>query len=355
MGWRITIERRSASRWIDSLLLTVIAAGLSVAASSVLLVFAGVDVYGAFEALLLGAFGDRHSIAGSLTEAVPLAFAGLSAGLAFRARIWNVGQEGQLYAGSMMAYWLSASIALPSVILIPLVVVAGFLGGSLLGLLCGFLKSHFRVDVIISTVMFNYIVVLLLSYLLASQFWMEPGQYYMQTPRVPEGARLPGLMSGTSLHAGLLLAVVAIVAVHILLARTTFGFSLRAFGSNDEAARFRGIDPRWMFIMVLAVSGGLAGVGGVMQTYGVDLRLTTTSLQGLGPAGIIVGVIAGMRPFAIGVAAVLFGGLAHGALFMEVIAGVSSAMVMAMQAIILIFFVSVSAFANFQLKVSPSA
>lgn len=343
------IRKQVQPAWLTSFLITVFAILLSLAASSILLVVAGVDVLEAFDALLLGAFGDMEGLTGSLIKAIPLVFAGLSAGLAFRARIWNVGQEGQIYAGSMLAYWLSTSVSLPSLLMIPLVIMGGFAGGALLGATSGILKSRFRVDEIVSTVMLNYVIVLLLSYLLSSKIWMEPGQYYMQTPQVDEAARLPSLLSGTSLHIGFVVAILALVAVQILLSRGTLGFSIRAFGSNPEAARFRGIDPKYMFVVVMVLSGGLAGVAGVMQTFGVDFRLTTTSLQGIGATGIIVGVIAGMRPFGIGVAAVLFGSLAQGALFMEVMAGVSSAVVSAMQAIVLIVFISSSAFSRYRL------
>lgn len=335
--------------WLSSFLTTVLAILLSVAASSLLLVAAGVNVWEAFDALLLGAFGDLDGIFGSLVKAIPLVFAGLSAGLAFRARIWNVGQEGQIYAGSMLAYWLTTMVSLPSLFMIPLVIAGGFAGGALLGATSGVLKSRFRVDEIVSTVMLNYVIVLLLSYLLSSKIWMEPGQYYMQTPQVQEASRLPMLFSGMSLHIGIVVAIFAILAVHILLSRGTLGFSIRAFGWNPDVARFRGIDPKYMFVVVMVLSGGLAGMAGVMQTFGVDLRLTTTSLLGLGATGIIVGVVAGMRPLGIAVAAVLFGSLAQGALFMEVMAGVSSAVVSAMQAIVLIVFISASAFSRYRL------
>jgi simple sugar transport system permease protein len=345
-----TIVRKPAQpAWVASFFITLFAILLSLAASSVLLVIAGVDLWEAFDALLLGAFGDMEGVAGSLVKAIPLVFAGLSAGLAFRARIWNVGQEGQIYAGSMLAYWLSTSVSLPSVLMIPLILVGGFAGGALLGATSGVLKSRFRVDEIVSTVMLNYVIVLFLSYLLSSKIWMEPGQYYMQTPQVVEASRLPSLFSGVNLHMGLVVAILALIAVQILLSRGTLGYAIRAFGWNPEAARFRGIDPNYMFVVVMVLSGGLAGMAGVMQTFGVDFRLTTTALQGLGATGIIVGVIAGMRPLGIGIAAVLFGSLAQGALFMEVMAGVSSAVVSAMQAIVLIVFISSSAFSRYRL------
>ena len=311
--------------------------------------FVGVDVYDAFEALVIGAFGDVDSIYGTLVNAVPLAFAGLATGVAFRAKIWNIGQEGQVFAGAMMAYWVSSSFGFTGLLNVVVVVLAGFSGGALLGVLSGILKSRYKVDEIVSTVMMNYIIVFVLSYLLTSRLWMKPGEYYLQTPQIPEAVRLPVMISGSNLHLGFLFAVIAVIAVHFLLTRTTFGYQIRAFGSNSEAARFRGTDPKRMFVIVLMISGGLAGLGGAMQTYGVDFRISQIFLVGLGSTGIIVGVIAGLRPLGIGVAAILFGGMSQGGLFMQVMADVSSAIVSAMQAIILIFFLCASVLARYRL------
>jgi simple sugar transport system permease protein len=343
------IERRQHNTWLSTLAATVFALFLAFLASSALLLFVGVNPLEAFHALIIGAFGDLRSTYGSLVKAVPLAFAGLATGIAFRARIWNIGQEGQVFAGSMMAYWVSTSIELPGIVLIPLLIIAGFAGGALLGGLAGILKAKFRVDEIVSTVMMNYIIVYVLSYLLTSRIWMAPGEYYLQTPQLPDEVRLPVLISGSNLHLGVLLAAVVVIGAHFLLSRTTFGFQLRAFGSNSDAARFRGTDPNRMFIIVLMISGGLAGLGGVTQSFGVDFRISQAFLLGLGSTGIIVGVIAGLRPLGIGVAAILFGGMAQGALFMQVFAGVSSAIVTAMQAIILIFFLCSSVLGRYRL------
>jgi simple sugar transport system permease protein len=343
------LERRPEPTWLGSLFATVFALCLAFLASAVLLMMVGVDVLDAFQFLIKGAFGNLRSTYGSLVKAVPLAFAGLATGIAFRARIWNIGQEGQVFAGSMMAYWVSSSVELPGIVLVPLLIIAGFAGGALLGGLAGVLKARFRVDEIVSTVMMNYIIVFVLSYLLTSRIWMAPGEYYLQTPQLPDAARLPILFSGSKLHLGVLLALITVIAVHFLLTRTTFGYQLRAFGSNPDAARFKGTDPNRMFIIVLMISGGLAGLGGMSQSFGVDFRISQSLLLGLGSTGIIVGVIAGLRPLGIGVAAILFGGMAQGALFMQVFAGVSSAIVTAMQAIILIFFLCSSVLARYRL------
>ncbi|MDE0112731.1 MAG: ABC transporter permease [Albidovulum sp.] len=349
MARTLSFEKRPTPAWLASLTSTSVAILLALLASSVLLWIVGVDVVEAFHAMALGAFGDLDSIYGTCVKAIPLAFAGLATGIAFRAKIWNIGQEGQVFAGAMLGYWLSSSVDLPGIAFLPLLVVAGFVGGAALGGLAGVLKTRFRVDEIVSTVMMNYIIVFVLSYLLTSRLWMAPGEYYLQTAQIPETERIPTLLAGTKLTLAFPLAIAAVFAIHILLSRTTFGYELRAFGSNPDAARFKGTDPSRMSVIVLIISGGLAGLGGVSQTFGVDFRISQGFLLGLGSTGIIVGVIAGLRPLAIGVAAILFGGMAQGGLFMQVIADVSSAIVAAMQAIILIFFLCSSVLSRYRL------
>ncbi|MDE0303846.1 MAG: ABC transporter permease [Albidovulum sp.] len=349
MARTLSFEKRPTPAWLASLTSTSVAILLALLASSVLLWIVGVDVVEAFHAMALGAFGDLDSIYGTCVKAIPLAFAGLATGIAFRAKIWNIGQEGQVFAGAMLGYWLSSSVDLPGIAFLPLLVVAGFVGGAALGGLAGVLKTRFRVDEIVSTVMMNYIIVFVLSYLLTSRLWMAPGEYYLQTAQIPETERIPTLLAGTKLTLAFPLAIAAVFAIHILLSRTTFGYELRAFGSNPDAARFKGTDPNRMSVIVLIISGGLAGLGGVSQTFGVDFRISQGFLLGLGSTGIIVGVIAGLRPLAIGVAAILFGGMAQGGLFMQVIADVSSAIVAAMQAIILIFFLCSSVLSRYRL------
>ena len=331
-----------------SVVSTLFAILLAVLASTVLLLIVDVDVWEAYYALVIGAFGDLDSIYGTLVKSVPYAFTGLATCIAFRAKIWNIGQEGQVFAGAMMAYWITTSFSLPPIINIIVVVLAGCLGGAALGGLSGVLKARFRVDEIVSTVMMNYIIIYVLSYLLASRLWMAPGEYYLQTAQIVEANRLPILVEGSKLHLGFLLALFAVVGVHILLKRTTFGYAIRAFGSNAEAARFRGTNPNRMVIYVMLLSGALAGLGGAAQSFGVDFRIAQNFLLGLGSTGIIIGVIAGLRPIGIGVAAILFGGMAQGGLFMQFFADVSSAIVSAMQAIILIFFLCASVLARYR-------
>ncbi|MCY4301369.1 MAG: ABC transporter permease [Aestuariivita sp.] len=344
------IEKRTDVGAIGLFMQALIAITLAFVASGLLLTILGFDPVAAFDALHKGAFGTWRNAQGSLIHAAPLAFTGVAAAVAFRARIWSIGQEGQFFAGAMMAYFFTTFLNLPALIMVPLVILAGALGGGLMGGLSGTLKTRFNVNVVVSTVMLNYIIVYLLSYLLTSRIWMAPGEYYLQTDRIPKNARLPDLWPETDLHLGVVLAVLTIIGLHFLINHTTFGFSLRAFGDNAVAAHFKGVAPKRMTLIVLTLSGALAGLGGVVQSFGVDFRLSQTFLYGHGSAGLIVAVIAGLRPLSIGLVAFLFGALAKGGLFMQVMADISSAMISTMQAIILMFFLVTSVLFQYRLR-----
>ncbi|MCG7522546.1 ABC transporter permease [Ruegeria sp. Ofav3-42] len=332
------------------LLQAAVAITMAFLASGILLAILGFDPWEALDALRIGAMGDWESVQGSMVHAAPLAFTGLAASFAFRARIWSIGQEGQFFAGAMMAYFFTTIVQLPAILMVPLVILAGMLGGSLIGGLCGVLKSRFDVNIIVSTVMLNYIIVYLLSYLLTSRIWMAPGEYYVQSARVPKSSHLPDMFANTDLHIGVGLAILTVLAMHFVVNRTTFGFGLRAFGDNQVAARFKGINPKRMTVIVMLISGALAGLGGMVQTFGVDFRVSQTFLTGYGSAGLIIAVIAGLRPLSVGLVALLFGGLANGGLFMQVMADVSSAIISAMQAIILMFFLITSVLFQYRIK-----
>ncbi|MEM7224304.1 MAG: ABC transporter permease [Pseudomonadota bacterium] len=347
----IKVEPRleSSLAWTIGAFALAILAGFLV--SGLLVAASGADVLKAFTALFQGAFGSLKAITASLVKATPLILTGLATVVAFRAQIWNIGQEGQLYAGAMAAYLGSLVLAgMPSAIQIPGIVLFGLAGGVVLGGLAAVLKTRFRVSEIISTVMLNYLVVYLLSYLLAGGPWTEIGETvsYHQSPPIPEAAHLPLLISGSKLHIGFLFAIAAAILCYLLLEKTPLGFEIRARGYNPTALRARGSNvPRTIFL-VLAISGAIAALGGVSELFGVGHRLRGDYLFGLGYTGIIIGMIGGLRPGGTVLAGLFFGGLESGALYMKILSGVPSALVPAMEGIVLLFVLIAGVIARFR-------
>lgn len=347
--WRL--ERRLDPRATTRIIALSTAAAFAVVVCSLLFVVAGASPWEAFTALLKGSFGSLRATGETMVKATPLIFTGLAACVAFRARLWNIGAEGQVFAGAMFAFWLQHNmVGYPAVVQIPTIVFGGIAGGALYAGLAGILKTRFSVDEVISTVMLNYIIVFILSLLLLRGPWSEAGGFFEQTAKVDPGAIFPVLFSGTRLHAGFLLALAAAYLVHILLTRTPIGYEIKAAGSNIRALAVQGTNTRRLILVVILISGALAGLAGVTEVYGVHYRLKAGAIAGYGYTGIIVAILGQLHPLGVVIASVLFGALLNGATLMQIKTGVPSALIYAIQAILLLFFLAGWAACNFRLR-----
>lgn len=346
----IVVEKRltpSTSWQVASIILALLA---SAAVSALLLISAGAELSVAFGALWDGAFGGWRATWKTLVKGTPLILTGVAVAVAFRARIWNIGAEGQLLAGAMMSYWVyTMTGALPLVIMIPLLFFSGFVGGGLYGGLAGYLKAKFEVNEVLTTVMLNYVAAYLLSFLLTGP-WRDPSSFFQQSPRIDKAARLPNLLDGTKLHLGFLVALLVVLVVYILITRTSLGYEIRAMGINAKAARFKGINVERTAVIVMLISGGIAGLAGVTEVFGVQGKLKPDITIGFGFTGIIIAVLALLNPIAIIFIAILFGGFVNGGIKLQVATGVPSTLTDAIQAIILLFFLTAAVLARYKFK-----
>ncbi|MCW0002289.1 ABC transporter permease [Pararhizobium sp. YC-54] len=350
----ISIQRRSGSslRWnVVCFSAAILGAFLS---SATLLALSGGDAVKAFSALFTGAFGSQNALFGSLAKATPLLLVGLGTVIAFRAKIWNIGQEGQVLAGAMMAYWASLMVgSLPYWLALSVIALAGLSGGGILGLLAGYLKTRFHTNEVISTVMLNYIVIFFLAYLLDGGPWMETGVTvaYHQSPPVNPALEWPELFArgAGKLHIGFLFALAASAFCAILIDRTSLGYDIRAFGSNPTALRFRGTNVRRLLLVVMLLSGALAGLAGAGELFGTSHRLRAETLLGIGSSGIVVAMVGGLRPSGVMLAALFFGALKSGAIYMRLQSGTPAGLVSAMEGLVLLFFLCAAVATKFQI------
>lgn len=349
LGFRLEARSETTSRG------RIVAVAASLAAAlvlcSVLFIAVGVNPATAFQSLLQGAFGTWRAATETLVKATPLIFTGLATAIAFRARLWNIGAEGQVFAGAMFAYWCQSTLAGMSPWLqLPVVIAAAMTGGALYAGLAGILKTRFRVDEVISTVMLNYIIVYALSLLLLKGPWSEAGGFFEQTAKVDPGSILPVLFDGSRLHMGFLVAIAAAALVHLMMKRTAVGYEIRAAGSNLRALEVQGSNSSRVILMVMLISGALAGLAGMSEVYGVHYRLKAGALSTYGYTGIIVAILGQLNPWGVVIAALLFGALVNGATFMQIKTGVPSALIYAIEAIILLFYLAGWAASSFRLR-----
>ncbi|MBN1259125.1 MAG: ABC transporter permease, partial [Anaerolineae bacterium] len=333
---------------IDALL-PVLAVLAALVIGAFMLLVLGANPIRAYGALLEGAFGSGNAIAETAVKAIPLLLVGLGICIAYRGNVINIGGEGQMIIGAILGTLVGISLPNSSGwLVVPLALLAGFLGGALWGFAPGFLKAHFSVNEILSTVMMNAIAVQIMNYLLRGPM-IDPAQAELasqipQTARLPEAYHLPRL-APTRLHLGALIAVILAVLVYILLWRTTLGYRIRAVGYNPHASRYGGIPVPRHVVIALVLSGAFAGLAGAIQVYGLNYRMITdgsaTGFTGsAGFNGIVTALFGQLHPIGAIPAAFLFGALLVGANKLQRAMQVPSAFIIALNGLVVVFVVS---------------
>jgi simple sugar transport system permease protein len=283
--------------------LIAIAAALAVA--GLLIAIAGAPVLEAYWGILKGAFGSRLSATETLTRATPLMLTGLAAAVAFRARLWNIGAEGQLYLGAIAVAAASSRFLgdLPPLVQIPALLLIGAAAGIVLLLVPLWLRLRFSVDEVVTTLLLNFVAVLFVSMLIDTVL-KDPAAFgWPQSQSVADAAMLPKLLSRSRLHLGLAIALGLAVLIHIVQSRTVFGLQSRAAGLNPAGAAFAGVPLGRTLVLVACISGGLAGLAGAIEVMGVKGYVTTDLSPGYGYSGIVVAMLANLHPLGVVLAA----------------------------------------------------
>ncbi len=318
--------------------------GITAAAAGVLVVTAVVALSGAspvtaLAALLHGAVGSPAGLTESLLETIPLLLTGLGVALAFRCHLWNIGAEGQLLVGELAAVALAVRLShWPAAALLPAVLLAGAAAGSVWAAIAAALRITRGVPEVIGTIMLNFLALYLVSWCVTEPL-KEPGQDIPRTVLIPEAARLPILASG-GLHAGLPIALAAVMLIAFLLTCTVLGFRIRAVGLNPEAAAAAGLPVRRTMMRAFLWSGALAGLAGAIQLAGVDYRVYGGSSPGTGYTAVAVALLGRLHPVGVALAALFFGALIAGSNEMQRAAGVSSVTAYIIQGLALILLIA---------------
>ena len=325
--------------YLQQLILPVGAIILALLVGAVFILAIGKNPIEAYVALLQGAFGDVFSIGETLENTTPLILTGLAVAFAFRAKLFNIGAEGQFLMGALAAAWVGTALSMPSIIHIPLTLLAGIIVGGLWGGLAGLLKATRGVHEVISTIMLNFIAIFFISYMVTGPMKEPSALDIPQTARMADTAQLMKIMPPSRLSAGIIIALVAAGFIWWLLWKTTIGYEVRAVGLNFFAAEFGGIKPNYNMFLAMLISGGLAGLGGAIIISGLFLRYQHGFEPGYGFTAIAVSLVGANNPPGVVLAALLFATLSQGALGMQNVAGVPQDIVLVIQALV-IFFVA---------------
>ncbi len=326
-----------------ALLAPVAAVALALIAGGIMIAAVGQSPLEVYGMLVQQALGTGYGIGQTLFKMTPLLFAGLSVALAFRAGLFNVGAEGQMYLGGFAAAWVGSHVALPAPLLLPLAMIAAALAGALWGLIPGILKARFGAHEVINTIMLNFIAFALVSWWGRTLF--VPAT--VRTAELPPAAWVPRLdvvlpaLKGSPANLTLLLGLMIAVALGVYLFRTREGYETRVLGLNPGAAEYAGVRTGWAQAQAFALSGAIAGLGGTSFVLGYKHWFELDFTAGAGFLGIAVALLGRSHPLGVVIAALFFGTLAYGGLVVN--QRVPSDLVNVLRALVILFAISAHA------------
>lgn len=322
---------------LTSFFIPVLAVLAAFAIGAILIAISGVAPLQAYQAMLHSAFGNRNNWGETLVKMVPLLLAGLGTAVSLRARIFNIGAEGQIYIGALGAGFVGLFLGdLPAVLGIPLLLIAGFVAGGLWGGLAGFLKQRYQANEIIVTLMLNYVAIQIVSFLVSGP-WRDPRGTEAFTARFSAGTLLPVVLPGTRLHLGIVVAILAVVAVWWMVHHTVLGYQITVAGANELAARYGGIQTGRLILITMLISGGLAGLAGAGEVAGLHHRVLANFSPGYGYTAIAIAMLGRQEPLGVALAAFLFAALVIGINGMQDLTGVPVALVFIIEGLVLLF------------------
>ncbi|MDF2869378.1 MAG: transporter permease [Anaerocolumna sp.] len=329
-------------RLLIQILVPLVSILISFLAGAILIAGIGGDPGEAFSFLLKGAFGTKANFGETIVKSVPLIFTGLAATFAYKCGVFNLGAEGQFAMGAVASIWVSTSLT--GIAGIPLLIIsllAGVLAGGLWGCIPGILKITRGLNEMIVSIMLNYIAILFMGYLYSSP--LREGSV-PQTAAVP--VKLPRILEGTRLHAGIIIAIILALFLYYFLFHTAAGFKLRAVGLNQTAARYNGYSVKKIMLVSFIISGAIAGLGGSVELHGTQFRLMAGFGDGYGFDGVAIALIGQLNPIGTVLVAYLFAVLRTGATTMQAGSGMPTSVIDIIQALIIVFAVAGSALTN---------
>ena len=324
---------------------------LALTIGAVMLLSLGANPLDGYMTMFSAAFGNLEGFSETTVKSIPLLLVGVGICIAFRANVINIGGEGQMVMGALLSTGLVLAFpGIPALIMIPLVLLAGAVGGAVWGAIAGSLKAYFNVSEILSTIMLNIVAVQIMNFLLRGPM-IDPGEIERgtripQTMRLSENADLPILIEGMRMHLGSVIALFVAISAYFLLWRTAIGFRLRSVGFNPAAARYAGISVPKNVTAALAFSGAMAGIAGAILVFGSESHRMVTDGSSTGFTGsagfngIVVALLAGLHPLWAIPSSLLFGGMLVGANALQRAAQVPSALIIALNGLIVVFVVS---------------
>jgi simple sugar transport system permease protein len=292
--------------WVRSLIPVLALLGTFILTSG-LIIWSKANPFQTYYQFLIGPLSTRVSTLEVLVKATPLILCGVSVTFAFATGYYNIGAEGQLYAGAIAAAGLGLIVGnLPPVLAIGIMLVGGFIAGTLWAIIPALLKVKLAVDEVVTTLLLNSVMAYIISALLNGP-WRDPASGWPQSPEIALSAQLPKLVARSRLNLGFLIAIAAILVLWFILTRTAFGLKMRAVGLGKPAAQFAGINVSRTTLIAALISGGVAGIAGMVEVAGIQYHLIGELSAHYGYTGVIIATLGGLNAWGVGLAALFFG------------------------------------------------
>ena len=349
---RIQFEKRIVQNKLSGFLIPLISFFLALVFCAVILMIFGINPIQAYSVMVKGSLGSAYSLTETLVKTIPLMLTGLGVSIAFQMHFWNIGAEGQLAMGGIAAAYVALFLkdVIPPSLLLPAMFLAGALIGALWALIPAVLKAVIGVNEILTTLMMNYIAILLVEYLYLGP-WRDPKGYgFPGTAQFVETAWLPR-MTGR-VHYGIIFALLGAVLLWFIFKYTKFGYEIRLIGENPKAARYTGINILKNILIVMLLSGGLSGIAGMAEVSGISHRLYTGLAVGYGYTAIIVAWLASLNPWSILFVAFFMGALLVGGDQLQIAMQTPAAVADILQGAILFFMLGGSIFQSYRIKIT---
>ncbi|MBU7006213.1 ABC transporter permease [Phosphitispora fastidiosa] len=346
----LVLEKRGHFSQSAALLVPVISILGALLSGSLFLLATGYNPVEIYVTMLSGAFGSAYGLSETVVKAIPLLLCGLAVSVAFRMQLWNIGAEGQLYMGAVAASGVALFYGEGSRIgVLALMFLAAVAAGGIWGLIPAIPRALFKVNETITTLMLNYVAILFSNYLVYGP-WKDPkGMNFPLSAVFPESAVLP-CFGDTRIHLGLVFGLVAAVLLYIILWHTKWGYEIRVIGESPVAARYAGMNTARNILLVMALSGGLAGLAGMAEVSGIIQRLQPNLSPGYGYTAIIVAWLGRLNPFAITGVSFLLAGLLVGGYNMQM-SGLPAAIVSILQGAILFFILGGEMLTKYRIRI----
>ena len=353
----IKLERRSAPSTAGIILIPLTAILLALITGAIFLYVNGLgspkgitwsQVFAIYTGMLDGAFGSSYGISETIVKAIPLLICGLGVSLAFRMLLWNIGAEGQFYMGVFGASWVALTFSdLPVYIMLPAMLLMGMLCGGIWGLLPAIPRAYLGVNETITTLMLNYVAILWVSYFIYGP-WKDPQGMNFPLSKPFEPAAILPTLGDSRVHFGLIIGIFIAVALWFILRKSRWGYEVTVIGESPNAARYAGMNIPRNILLVMFLSGGIAGIAGMTEVSAITQRVQPGISAGYGYTAIIVAWLGKLNPFAIILVSVLFGALQVGGYSVQS-SGVPAAIVSMIQGSLLFFILGGEFFNRFKI------